>query len=152
MDDPEPEVIDATVVETPTQVDGGTVLINLESMIKSHISGLDRLRAELEKHSSMLQDIFDNDPTYKEHAEKAKEATKIKSATKQQILKQPQAAELNQKVKSFKSQIKETQDALSDYLSEYQRMSGVNEIEGEDGEVREIISVPKLVKKSAIYR
>lgn len=146
-------VKESSAEEPSTAQDGGAmVVINLESMIKSHISSLDRLREEMDKHSSMLKDIFENDPTYKEHSERAKEAAKIKSATKAQILKQPQAADLNEKVRSFKSQIKETEDALSDYLGEYQRMTGVNEIEGEDGEVREIVYVPKLVKKSSIYK
>lgn len=133
--------------ETPDE-GGAMVIINLESMIKSHIASIDRLQEEMEKHSSMLKDIFENDPTYKEHSEKAKEASKIKGNTRREILKRPQAADLDNKVKSFKSQIKETQDALSDYLREYQRLSGVSEIEGEDGQIREIIYVAKLIKKS----
>ena len=154
MDDNlEPQVKEITEESAALPEEGGAgVMLNLESMIKSHISSIDKMQEELNKHSSMLQDIFDNDPTYKEHSEKAKEATKVKSSTKAQILKQPQAADLNEKVRSFKSQLKELQDALIDYVREYQRMSGVNEIEGEDGEVREIIMVPKLVKKSSIYR
>jgi hypothetical protein len=146
------EIVEGTVETPSSDGSGAMVMMNLESMIKSHISSIDRMQDELDKHSSMLQDIFDNDPTFKEHSDRAKEAAKVKSTTKAQILKQPQAADLNSKVKSFKSQIKEMQEALLDYLSEYQRMSGVNEIEGEDGEVREIILVPKLIKKSSVYR
>lgn len=148
----EDNIVDGEVVESSesNQNDSAaTVLMNLEGMIKSHISSIDKLKVELDKHSEMLKDIFDNDPTYKNHSDKAKEASRIKTATKQQILKQPQAADLNVKVKSFKSQIKELQDALSDYLREFQRMSGVSEIEGEDGEVREIVYVAKLVRKSS---
>lgn len=131
----------------PADDAGATVLISLEATIKNHISMIDKLEEDLDKHASMLKDIFDNDPTYKEHSEKAKEASRVKTQTKQQILKQPQAADLNEKVKSFKSQIKELDGALSDYLREFQRMSGVNEIEGEDGEIREIVYVARLVKK-----
>ncbi|MBI2021784.1 hypothetical protein HYS93_02790 [Candidatus Daviesbacteria bacterium] len=126
----------------------GQILINMEGLIKNYISSIDKLTEEMKKHKEMLDDIFKNDPTYQEHLEKAKEATKIKNATKQEILKRPDAKELNEKVKSFKSQIKENQASLSDYLQEYARLSGVNEIEGEDGEVREIVYVAKLVKKS----
>lgn len=142
---------DQNVLEPAENSDASqaSILINLESIIKGHISSIDRLEEEMEKHKSMLDDIFENDATYKEHAEKAKEAARIKSATKAQIMKQPQVAELAEKVKGMKSELNEMKDALSDYLKEYQRMSGVNEIEGEDGEVREIVYVAKLVKKCA---
>lgn len=132
--------------------DNSTILISLESTIKSHITSLDKLGEELRKHKEMLDDIFANDETYQKHLETAKEATKIKTATKQQILNRPQAKELNEKVKSFKSEIKEQEGALSDYLQEYQRLSGVNEIEGEDGEMREIVYVAKLIRKASGFR
>ena len=128
--------------------DEASVLINMESMIKSLISSMDKLKDEMELNKGMLDDILNNDPTYKEHSDLAKEAAKVKSATKRQVLKQPQAAELAGKVQSLRSQIKENKASLSDYLREYQRMSGVNEIEGEDGEVREIVFTAKLVNKS----
>ncbi len=123
------------------------ILINMEGLIKNHVSSIDKLQEEAKKLGEMLNDIFDNDPTFKEHSDKAKEANKIKAGTKAEILKRPQAAELNTKIKSLKSQIKEQQESLSDYLQEYQRMSGVNEIEGEDGSVREIVYSARLVKR-----
>lgn len=146
----EDKIIEGETEETVPVVSGdsSTILISLESTIKTHITSLDKLAEELRKHKEMLDDIFANDQTYQKHLEAAKEATKIKTATKQQILQQPQAKELNEKVKSFKSEIKEQEGALSDYLQEYQRLSGVNEIEGEDGEVREIVYVAKLIRKA----
>ena len=147
MDDE--QIVEGEVVSSkPTDVNSGEIIVNMESMIKSHISEIDKLNTELKKHKEMLDDIFKNDETFQDHSEKAKEANKIKQNTKKQILKRPEAADLDNKVKSFKSQIKETQEALSDYLQEYARMSGINEIEGDDGEVREIVYVAKLVKKS----
>lgn len=132
--------------------DSGQILINMEGLIKNHIASIDKLSQEVKKLKEMLDDIFKNDPTYQQHDEKVKEATKVRQTTKQQILKRPQAADLDEKIKSLKSQLKENQTSLSDYLQEYQRLSGVNEIEGDDGEIREIVYVAKLVKKSSIYR
>lgn len=126
-----------------------SILLNLEDLIKSHLAQLDLLDSELDKNKSLLDSIFANDPTYQEHEQNAKEASKIKSATKQQILKQPQAADLSNKVKSLKSQISELNGALSDYLREFQRLSGLNEIEGNDGELRQIVYVARLVKKGS---
>lgn len=146
------EVIEAEIVTTEepvaTQIDGGSVLINMESMIKTHMAALDKLTQEIKEHKGILDDIFLNDPTFQEHSEKAKEASKVKQGTRAEILKRPQAADLNNKIKALKSQLSETQDALSDYLQEYARLSGTNEIEGDDGEVREIVYSAKLVRKS----
>lgn len=129
-----------------------SVILNMEGMIKSHISALERYQEELTKQQGLLEDIFNNDSTYKDHTEKAKEAAKIKSATKQQILKQPQAADLDNKVKTLRSEIKEHKASLSDYLREFQRLSGINEIEGDDGELREIVYTAKLIKKGSNFK
>lgn len=135
----------------PKEVEASELILNMEGMIKSLIGALDTEKEELSKFQETLNDIFDNDESYKKHSELAKEAAKIKSATKQQILKQPQAADLNVKIKTLKSEIKENQASLSDYLREFQRMSGISEIEGEDGELREIVYTVKLVRKSSKF-
>lgn len=132
---------------TSSTSDGQNIIVNLESLIKSHLSSISRLQEELKKHREMLNDIFESDETYKNHADAAKEAAKIKAQTKQQLLKQPSVADLVGKVKSMQSQLKETQEALSDYLSEYRRLTGISEIEDETGEIRQIIYIAKLVKK-----
>ncbi len=138
----------ASAISKPDKDNGATVIINLEALIKNHITSIANLKEEVKKHKEIIDDILNNDPTFKKHSEEAKEASRIKTATKNQLLKQPHAADISEKLKSTRSELKEQQDALSDYLGEYQRLSGVNEIEGEDGEVREIVYVAKLVKKS----
>lgn len=135
----------------PSAENNSQILLNMESLIKGHISTIDKLSEEAKKLKDMLDDIFANDPTFQEHDKLAKEAAKVKTGTKQQILKQPQAADLDKKVKELKSELKENRASLSDYLQEYARMSGVNEIEGDDGEVREIVYSAKLIKKSSIF-
>lgn len=132
-------------------MDNVNTIMALEATIKSHIASISKLEEELTNNKALLDDIFSNDPTFKKHSEDAKEAGRIKSATKQQILKQPQAASLNEKVQSLRTETKDLKGALSDYLREFQRMSGISEIEGEDGEIREIVYVAKLVKKSSKY-
>lgn len=125
------------------------ILLNLEEMIKSHIASLDTLRTEQKKHREMFEDSFNNNPTYRENAEKAKEAIKVKATTRQQIASQPSVIAITNKIKSISQDIKERQNALSDYLLEYQRMTGANEIEDNDGQIREIVNSAKLVKRSA---
>lgn len=156
MDDQKnPEVVDAEVVEEPTpseepQVVGdAAILLNLEEMIKNYVQSLDKLREEKKKIQEMFEDSFANNPTYRENADKAKEALKVKATTRQQIASQPSVIALAQKLKGLGSDIKERQVALSDYLLEYQRLSGANEIEDNEGQIREIINSAKLIKRSA---
>src|SRR3989344_6936048 len=138
--------------QTPTTTTGddATLLLRIEEMIKTHIVQIDKLQEEVTKYKEMIDDIFTQDETYQEHDKIAKEAAKVRSKTKSEILKRSDVANLSQKMKSLRSEKAELQGGLSDYLREYQRLSGSNEIEGEDGEIREIIYTAKLVKKSAL--
>ena len=148
MDDE--QIVEGEVVSSkPTDVNSGEIIVNMESMIKSHISEIDKLNTELKKHKEMLDDIFLNDPTYQEHDKKAKEAARIKNATKNELLKRTDVADLNSKVREMKITVKEFQSALNEYVREYQRLSGVNEITDEQGNVLEIVYTVKLVRKSS---
>lgn len=124
-------------------------ILKLEDTIKRYVASLDNSAVEVKKQAEMLEDIFTNDPTYQLHLNQSKESNKIKNKTKAELMKRTDIAQLAEKVKEVKSQVKDMKDALSDYLMQYKELSGANEIEGEDGQVREIISMVKLVKKSA---
>ena len=125
------------------------MMLNLEQMIKNHLTQIDKTKENLKKHKEMLDDIFLNDPTYQEHDKKAKEAARIKNATKNELLKRTDVADLNSKVREMKITVKEFQSALNEYVREYQRLSGVNEITDEQGNVLEIVYTVKLVRKSS---
>lgn len=124
-------------------------LLSVEKLILSYIIHIDRAQDELKKLNEMLDNILINDPTYKENLDKAKEAARIKLATKQEILKQSEPASLNSKITDLRTQIKELRTSLSNHLQEYQKLSGSNQIESDDGEVREIVYMAKLIKRNA---
>lgn len=127
---------------------GGTdEIMNLENMIKTTNAQIEKMSDELSEARQILKDSFENDTTYREHADAAKDANKIKNATKAQILKRPEVAQIATNVKVLTSELSELKEALSDYLREFNRMSGITEIEGQDGELLEIVYVAKLVKK-----
>lgn len=150
-----PNVVDGEIVKPSKpskQDDSVAVLLNLEQLIKTHITRIDNLKVERKKQKEMIDDILINDETYKQHNDKAKETAKIKAATKAQILLRPNVSSVADKLKNLKTEAKELEMALSDYLCEYERISGSNEVKGEDGEVREIVYVAKLVKKSTHKR
>lgn len=142
-------IVNGEVTEA-TEVNQGTILVDMEGMIKNYIAANDRLQQEAKKLKEMLDDIFNNDPVFAEHDKVAKDAAQLKAKTRAEILKRPQAKELNEKIKEMKNEIKENQGALSDYLQEYQRLSGVNEIEADDGTIYEIKGTMKPVKKGFV--
>jgi hypothetical protein len=166
MNNDDTPVVDGTIVEEtdesgethsdieaiPTGGADAMVLTNLEQLIKTHIAGIDKGKEEAKKLKEMLDSMLANDSTYQEHDKLVKEAMKVKSGTRKQILSQQAAVATVKKLQEVKADTKEMQEALSDYLREYQRLSGSNEIEGEDGEVREIVYTAKLVKKSSQFR
>ncbi|MBP9814521.1 hypothetical protein KBC80_05025 [Candidatus Woesebacteria bacterium] len=125
-----------------------TMILELETMIKNSMATTDRNKDELKKLKEMLESALGNDDTYKEASEKAKEAAKVKGKAKLNVLANPATRSINEKIKDLTQEIKELNTGLSEYLREYQRLSGASEIEGEDGDVREIIYIAKLIKKS----
>jgi hypothetical protein len=131
----------------PASVGQAEVLMNMEGLIRNHLVALRKLQEELTKQKEMMDDILANDPTYQEHLAAANEAAKTKTATKAQVLKQPQAADLDKKIKDLKVEMKENQGSLSDYLSEYSRLSGLTEIEDDEGNMLQIAFSAKLVKR-----
>lgn len=140
--------IDTSIEPSAPQMENqATVLLSLEELIKRHISSIEKLQIESKKHKEMFDDAFENSVVYHENAEKAKEAQKQKSATRQEILKQPQMMQLADRIKTMREEMKDLKFALSDYLVEFQRLSGLKEIQDEQGEFREIINSAKAIKK-----
>lgn len=127
-------------------------LFTIESAIKEHMSQIEKLGDELKPVKEMLDDYLDNDPTYRERTELAKKASQLKSQTKQQLLKQPNAVQLVEKIKTMKEEMKGLSEALSYYLREFQRLTGANEFEGSDGELRQIVYIAKLVRKTNLNK
>lgn len=152
MDEP---IVDADIVpssdETSSDVNNGVTadtVLELEQMIKTNVTSIDRNKQELKKLKEMLESALLNDEPYREATQKVKEAAKEKGKAKAAVMMNPATKQLDEKVKDLTTENKELLQAQSEYLREYARLSGTNEIEGEDGEIREIIYIAKLIKKA----
>lgn len=133
-----------------TPVDGAqaaNTILELESMIKNTISTMDRNKIELKKYKEMIESALTNDERYREADLKVKELAKEKGKAKLNVMQNQATRNIAEKAKDLSIEIKEANMGLSEYLREYQRMTGQSEIEGEDGEVREIVYTAKLIKK-----
>lgn len=124
-----------------------TNLINLESLINRHIGDIEKLKEQLKTQKDMFNDSFNNDATYAEHAEKVKELNRQKNAAKQKVLRQPALVAIAERIAELKDDMKDLQEALSSYLKQYQEISKTNQIVGENGEIHEIVTHHKLVKR-----
>jgi len=125
------------------------LMINLGNLINSNLTEIDKIEADLANQKEMLDSVLENDSTYKDHAERAKEASRIKTATKKEIFKRPDVSHVVVKLNELKDDIKNTKEELSQYVQEYARVSGQNYFEAADGSIQEIVYVAKLRKKQA---
>lgn len=122
-------------------------LLSIENNIKMHLANLEKTRQELKEYTSMFNDSFANDAEYKKLNDQAKDANRLKNTAKQRILKQPAVMELQNKLKHMKEDIKEMQDALSDYARSYIAIAGTNQMTTDEGEILEFVQTTKLVRK-----
>ena len=133
----------------PNDVD---YLVSVEKLINLNIAKLERLKTEIRPVKEMVDSLLDSDLSYAELSEEAKKAAQKKTAKKKEIMNTANGKELNQKLKDMKNEMSDARDALSTYLREYQSKTGQNEFEGEDGELRQIVFVAKLVRKTNLNR
>ncbi|MDO8608991.1 MAG: hypothetical protein Q7R95_00425 [bacterium] len=123
-------------------------VLDITTLINDYSKTLDEMKNQLREQRQMIKDAFENDQQYHELSEKSKNLNKEKNAIKQRILKTPAAEAAVAKAKDIQTELKDMEDRLSGYLQEYQKITGTNLIEGTDGELRQIVPVYKLVKKS----
>ena len=128
-----------------------TSLFQIENLIKTHVAHIDTVKDEMSKQVEMFNDILANDAGYKKATDEGKEVNKKKAEAKQNILKSPSNASLNQKIKDMRQELKELKGALSNYLQQYQKIADTDQIESEDGEVRQIVYNAHLVKLSGKF-
>jgi myosin heavy subunit len=122
------------------------LISNLEQLINSKIGSIEETQKKMNEFKEMLDSIFENEPTYQQHSKEAKEAIKVKTATKKEILKRPDVAQVTAKFNDSKSSFRELKEDLSSLLQEYAQTTGRNQFELPDGSVNEIVYNARLVK------
>ena len=138
------EVQDAEVVQAPR---GSMTIVELTTLINRYESDMKKMRDNLKIQSGMLREAVEGDAAYHELDVQSKDLNKKKSEIKQKVMKTPAMEAVVAKIDEFKSELNDAKEMLSGYLEEYQRVSGTNIIEGENGEIKEIVPMYKLVKR-----
>lgn len=137
----------STVADEPVTVTSSMNMIELAAIINRYAGDIDKVKNTLKEKNSMFKDAFENDAEYHEQTLKIKDLTKVRNGAKQRILKQPAMEALTAQINDQKEELKDMQDMLSGYLEQYQKVSGTNIIETDNGQIREIIQVYRLVKR-----
>lgn len=141
----EPEKDGVEIVDTGNQV---AYLQNLQNSINLQIARIEQLKEEMTPVKEMINSILENDPMYLELDQKAKDAATEKGKRKKELMSLPQAKTLVDKLRTLSEDLKEVNSATSQYLAEYKELTGSNEFEGRDGELRQIVFNAKLVRKT----
>lgn len=122
-------------------------IMQIENMINGQMVDIDKKRDEVKLLKSTFDDAFKNDAKYREFDDKVKEANRLKTTYKQAMMKDPAIAQANSSFLNGRDELKDMQMALSDYLKEYHRVTGLTQFETADGQMLEIVQSFKLVKK-----
>lgn len=136
------------IIEDTLPVEGVENIYTVESAIKLRSKKLSELKEKQKKVSEMLKSYLENDAEYVEAAKIAKDAAAKKNGIKKRLLSLPEAQGLAEKIEEIRDEKRELQESLSYYLSEFSRLSGTNEIEDENGELKQIVYMARLVKRS----
>lgn len=141
----ENEVQDAELVEAPR---GSMTIVELTTLINRYEGDMKKMRDNLKIQSGMLRDAVEGDAGYHELDVQSKDLQKKKTEIKQKVMKTQAMEAVVAKMEEYKSEIKDAKEMLSGYLEEYQRVAGTNIIEGENGEIKEIVPQYRLVKRN----
>ena len=143
------EVIEPGVKEENEQILAeAETLYTVEAAIRERISKLNEVREKMKELNEMVKSYLENDKEYVEASKAAKEAGARKSSIKQELMSRPDAKGLPDKIEDARDEKRELEESLSYYLAEFQRLSGTNEFEDENGELKQIVYVAKLVRRS----
>jgi hypothetical protein len=140
----EQNIEEAEIVDAPQS---SMNIVELTTLINRYESDMKKMRDNLKIQSGMLRDAVEGDAAYHDLDTQSKDLNKKKTAIKQNVMKTPAMEAVVAKIEEYKGELSDAKEMLSGYLEEYQRVSGTNIIEGENGEIREIVPVYKLVKR-----
>jgi len=133
--------------QTPETPRSSMTIVELTTIINRYEGDMKKMRDNLKIQSGMLRDAVEGDAAYHELDIQSKDLQKKKNEIKQKVVKTPAMEAVVTKVEEYKSEMKDAREMLSGYLEEYQRVAGTNIIEGENGEIKEIVPQYRLVKR-----
>lgn len=121
------------------------LMLSLENLIQAGIKESKEVDEQIKKHKEMIDSVLLNEQTYKQHADQAKEAARIKSNTKKEIFKRPDVKPIVEKLKELREQKKDIKTEMSSYLVDHLRIGKQMMFDFEDGQYQ-VEQEAKLVR------
>ena len=134
-------------VQVETSENSVMDIVQIEEYIHQQMADIAKVKDEMRLVKSMVDDTYLNDARYRELEANAKETAKVKNAYKKAMQNDPALAEQVNKLDSLKADMKDMKTALSEYLREFKRISGLTKFESRDGQQLTIFEYCKLVKE-----
>lgn len=126
--------------------------IATESMTKKTIAAINQKKLELKVKKEMFKNRFDNDDAWKEADKVYREARIKRTQEKLRILEEPAMQSLDEQITTMSAEIKTEQLALSDWLYTYDKQTGSNMIELDNGATYIVQRNFKVKKESKAAR
>lgn len=118
---------------------------SLKSLIQESLENIDELTHKKKLIDESIKSVLGNDSTFKKHEEAAKDATRIKNSTKNEILKRPDVKHVVLQKNEMAEELKGERELLENYLEEYNNLTGKDIIEDKQGKARQIVRKYRVV-------
>lgn len=118
----------------------------LHNLIQRKLETMDELSKQIKEADEIIKGALEDNAAYTQADEKAKEAAKHRSQVRAQVMDTPEMKNYAGKRKSLKGQMAEDKETLSEYLIDYERLSGANVIETAKGVQLEIFKTATVAK------
>lgn len=128
------------------------VLPEIESMTKRTIMSINEKKQLLKVKREMYKNRFDNDDAWKEADKVYREARLKRAQEKLRILEEPAMQSLDEEIRTISGEVKSEQLALSDWLYNYDKQTGSNMVELDNGATYIVQRNFKVKKESKAMR
>lgn len=132
--------------DTPNSDSNYDSRLAAEGVIKNQLQQIEVLQNEIKRLREMETDSLINNEAFSERKLAHEESTKQLKQAKQAALTTPEAKNISQKLSEAKDRLNDLRKSLSDALVSFEKLAGTNQIEVEDGDVRQISYTAKLIK------
>lgn len=106
----------------------------LEGLIERNATQLEEIKQEMKERREMLSNYFENDTELSAAEEEAKTYSQQIKERKQKLHGEPQAIELQTRLKELSERSKEIEDTLSNHLLKHYQMTNSTSFDTSDGD------------------
>lgn len=122
--------------------------MQVDFLVKSLIAEQATLTEQLKEQRAMLKDALQSSGEYQDIEDKIRDLNKHKKQIKQKLMSTEAVKQTQEEISGIQESLKSIEKKLSSYLQQYLETYHSRTIEDQDGKLREIVTLYKLIKKS----